>query len=75
MERNEALEIISRERSPRDYELESFENDFWDRFEEISDPTDLLKAFDDWLDNADLYYEKLRAEQYMESRGFPHYYD
>ena len=75
MERNEALEIIRRERAPRDYELESFENDFWDRFEEFSDSTDLLEAFDNWLDDVDLYYEKLRAEQYMESRGFPHYYD
>ena len=62
MERNEALEIIRRERAPRDYELESFENDFWNRFEEFSDSTDL-------------YYERLRAELYMESRGFPHYYD
>lgn len=75
MERNEALEVIRGERAPRDYELESFENDFRDRFEEFSDSADLLEAFDDWLDNADLYYEKLRAEQYMESRGFPHYYD
>lgn len=75
MERNEALEIIRRERAPRDYELESFENDFWDRFEEFSDSTDLLKAFDNWLDDVDLYYERLRAEQYMESRGFPHYYN
>lgn len=75
MERNEALEIIRRERAPRDYELESFENDFWDRFEEFRDSTDLLEAFDNWLDDVDLYYERLRAEQYMESRGFPHYYD
>lgn len=75
MERNEALEIIRRERFPRDYELESFENDFWDRFEEFSNSTDLLEAFDNWLDDVDLYYERLRAEQYMESRGFPHYYD
>lgn len=75
MERNEAMEIIRRERAPRDYELESFENDFWDRFEEFSDSTDLLEAFDNWLDDVDLYYERLRAEQYMESRGFPHYYD
>lgn len=75
MERNEALEIIRRERAPRDYELESFENDFWGRFEEFSDSTDLLEAFDNWLDDVDLYYEKLRAEQYMESRGFPYYYD
>lgn len=75
MERNEALEIIRRERAPRDYELESFENDFWDRFEEFGDSTDLLEAFDNWLDDADLYYERLRAEQYMESRGFPHYYN
>lgn len=75
MERNEALEIIRRERAPRDYELESFENDFWDRFEEFSDSTDLLEAFDNWLDDVYLYYERLRAEQYMESRGFPHYYD
>ena len=64
MERNEALEIIRRERAPRDYELESFENDFWNRL-----------AFDNWLGDADLYYERLRAELYMESRGFPHYYD
>ena len=75
MERNEALEIIRRERAPRDYELESFENDFWNRFEEFSDSTDLLGAFDNWLGVADLYYERLRAELYMESRGFPHYYD
>lgn len=75
MERNDALEIIRRERAPRDYELESFENDFWDRFEEFSDSTDLPGAFDNWLDDADLYYERLRAEQYMESRGFPHYYN
>lgn len=75
MERNEALEVIRGERTPRDYELESFENDFRDRFEEFSDSANLLEAFDDWLDNADLYYERLRAELYMESRGFPHYYD
>ena len=75
MERNEALEVIRGERTPRDYELESFENDFWDRFEEFCDSTDLLEAFDHWLDDADLYYGRLRAEQYMESRGFPHYYN
>ena len=75
MERNEALDVIRGERTPRDYELESFENDFRDRFEEFSDSADLLEAFDDWLDTADLYYEKLRAEHYMESRGFPHSYD
>lgn len=56
-------------------ELESFENDFWNRLEEFSDSTDLLGAFDNWLGDADLYYERLRAELYMESRGFPHYYD
>ena len=54
MERNEALEIIRRERAPRDYELESFENDFWNRLEEFSDSTDLLGAFDNWLGDADL---------------------
>ncbi len=49
MERNEALEVIRGERTPRDYELESFENDFRDRFEEFSDSANLLEAFDDWL--------------------------
>ena len=65
MERNEALEIIRRERAPRDYELESLENDFWNRFEEFSDSTDFLGAFDNWLGAADLYYERLLAELYM----------
>ena len=72
MERNEALEIIRRERAPRDYELESFENDFWNRFEEFSDSTDLLGAFDNWLGDADLCYGGVRAELYMEARGVPH---
>lgn len=67
-QKRERIETLIREnRHPERYELDRFIDD---KLESIADDTtddDILTEFDEWLEDADLYYEKIRDQNYYAS--------
>lgn len=67
-QKREHIEKVIREnRHPESYELDRFIDDKLESIADNAPDDDILTQFDEWLEEADLYYEKIRDQNYWSS--------
>lgn len=67
MDISEMEDVIREHRHPEIYELETYINERLESVESLQTEEEILDDFDEWLEQSDLYYEKIRDQNYWSS--------
>lgn len=67
MDISEMEDVIREYRHPEIYELEAYINERFESVESLQTEEEILDDFDEWLEQSDLYYEKIRDQNYWSS--------
>ena len=69
MDKENVLDMIRAARHPESYELQDYAEEQSDTIDNIDNEEDLLDDFDGWKEHDDLFFEKVKDQNYWASLG------